>query len=81
MIFEIIRTTRWSNDKTNPPIEGAIFVEKDDSEFWSKDFDTIDDILELIDKEGDEIVIGNVTWDPYCVHPKYFIEIYDDYRE
>lgn len=80
MEFEIDRTSLFGPDyKNTPPITGATKVERNGFSYWVKDFDSLDDILQLIRTEQEDIVIlYNRDNENY---PEFCIEIYDDYRE
>lgn len=80
MEFEINRTSLFCPGyKNTPPITGATKVERNGIPYWVKDFDSLDDILQLIRTEQEDIVILYNRDDENF--PEFCIEIYDDYRE
>lgn len=73
MIFEITRTTDWKCRKA--PCDGAVMsVGSNQETIYHLNIDTLDELIELSRKEG-EIIIG------INVDGKYYLEIYDGYRE
>lgn len=93
MLFEILRASDYSGSEK--PVEDAgkskevantsLFGARE-IEFWTKEFNTLEDILNFIEKERDSVVISRRH--PYLPEEvrkscdvKYTIEIYDDWRE
>ncbi len=85
MRFRIERSSRET-----PPVEGAEKVEapnktidgKDNPlEIWVVEVESLDELLELVDDEGDVIVGRSVYESDTYGGPEYDLEIYDDYRE
>lgn len=83
MKFQIERSSDKRFLAKEPPVQGAIKEHKDGFYFWTKEFNTLDELLDLMESEEEDIVITrnsvyNRTKD---IWPEYCIEIYDDYRE
>lgn len=81
MKFEIERTSDLGFDGKKPPIEGAIKEYKDGFEFWVKEFNTLEELLDLMESEEENIFIKRNSVYEKGVWPEYCIEIYDDYYE
>lgn len=93
MLFEISRTSDYSGNEK--PVEDAVKCKEvantplfgaREIEFWTKEFNTLEDILNFIEKERNPVVISlrhvymsEEARKSYDI--KYEIEIYDDWRE
>ena len=80
MKFKIYRTSDLECE--NPPCEGAKLVRAGsmtDSAVYEIEIDTLEDLLQLKDRVGEGVIIGNSKFSKTGY--KYEIEIYDDYRE
>lgn len=70
MRFRITRTSGGYACADSPPCEGAIWDPLADDGEWKIDIDTLDDLMDLCEREGD-LVLNHYN----------AIEIYDNYRE
>lgn len=93
MLFEISRTSDYNGREK--PVEDAVKCKElvhslsfrvYKIEFWTKEFNSLEDILNFIEKEGNPVVISprhdymsEEARKSYDI--KYEIEIYDDWRE
>ena len=93
MLFEISRISDYS--RREKPVEDAVKCAElvhslsfrvHKIEFWAKEFNSLEDILNFIEKEGNPVVISprhdymsEEARKSYDI--KYEIEIYDDWRE
>lgn len=93
MLFKISRTSDHSGNEK--PVEDAVkckefvnspFFRVHEIEFWAKEFNSLEDILNFIEKEGNPVIIfprpdymSEEARKSYDI--KYEIEIYDDWRE
>lgn len=82
MKFEIERTSDNRFLAKKPPVEGAIKEHKDGFDFWTKEFNTLEELLDLMESEEEDIIIkrNSIYKRTKDIWPEYCIEIYDDYR-
>lgn len=80
MIFKVKRTSQWLFDINRSPCDGAFIKDN----WWVIELNTLEDLLSFQNKVGEEIIIRTLN-DSFeeikNTGVKYYIEIYDDYRE
>ena len=79
MIFKVKRTSQWLFDINRSPCDGAFIKDN----WWVIELNTLEDLLSFQNKVGEEIIIGDTDtfFGANDMGVKYYIEIYDDYRE
>lgn len=81
MKFRIKRTSDWFSEES--PCDGAYMIklsEDGEQKFWAIEINTIEELISLRDKIGDDLILG-WTYEDELEDRLRQIEIYDTYRE
>lgn len=89
MIFKISRTSQWFYGEDKPPCDKAFIKEferymganKIQDKDWFIELNTLEDLLNLKEEIGENIIISDYLFRYNNIDVEYSIEIYDDYRE